>query len=157
MRLVIQRVSRAQVVVETEVVGAIGAGFLVLVGLCHGDTAADVEAAAKKLVGLRVFEDDEGRMNLALEQLEPRGEILAVSQFTLYGDLRKGRRPSFVDAMRPEAAKRLFDHFVDAVRSHGFDCPTGVFGAHMDVSLSNDGPVTLVLEVRDGAVVRIAP
>lgn len=146
MRAVVQRVSRAKVTVEGEVTGEIGPGFLVLLGVAEGDTAEDALALADKIVGLRVFEDAEGKMNLSLG--ETGGALLVVSQFTLLGDCRKGRRPSFIAAARPEVANELYEHFVADVRRRGIAVGTGKFQAHMDVELINDGPVTLLLDSR---------
>ncbi|HGY92471.1 MAG TPA: D-tyrosyl-tRNA(Tyr) deacylase [Planctomycetes bacterium] len=144
MRVVLQRVARASVKVEGRVTGAIGPGFLALVGLTHTDGEAQIQWMAKKIVSLRLFRDEDGRMNRSLEDVG--GRILAVSQFTLYGDAVKGRRPSFVSAAPPEKAAPLFDLFVEALRREGVAVATGVFGATMDVELVNDGPVTLILE-----------
>ncbi len=144
MRLVIQRVSQASVTVQNETVAAIKQGYLVLVGVTHEDSPAQAEWLARKVAGLRLFEDDQGLTNLSLADVG--GEVLAVSQFTLYADARKGRRPSFVKAARPEVARPLFEHFVDALRRLGVPVQTGVFGAHMHVALVNDGPVTIILE-----------
>lgn len=124
--------------------GEIGRGYLVLLGVTHADTAAEAEWLAHKIGGLRLFEDDEGKLNLGIAEVG--GAILVVSQFTLYGDARKGRRPSFTDAAPPEQASKLVEHFVATLRQSGFHVKTGVFGAHMDVALVNDGPVTLMLE-----------
>lgn len=146
MRAVVQRVSRAKVTVAGEVTGEIGPGFLVLLGVAEGDSAADATALAEKIVGLRVFEDPDGKMNLSLG--ETGGAMLVVSQFTLLGDCRKGRRPSFIAAARPEIAIELYEQFVSAVRRLGIPVGTGVFQAHMDVELVNDGPVTLLLDIR---------
>lgn len=146
MRAVVQRVSRAKVTVAGEVTGEIGPGFLVLLGVAEGDSAADATALAEKIVGLRVFEDPDGKMNLSLG--ETGGAMLVVSQFTLLGDCRKGRRPSFIAAARPEIAIELYEQFVSAVRRLGIPVGTGVFQAHMDVELVNDGPVTLLLDSR---------
>ncbi|MEX2526360.1 MAG: D-aminoacyl-tRNA deacylase [Gemmatimonadota bacterium] len=150
MRVLLQRVSRAAVVVEGTTVGAAGKGFLLLVGFTSGDTAAEVEWMADKIVGLRIFNDEEGKMNLTLEDV--RGDLLVVSQFTLYGDTRKGRRPSFVAAASPEVAIPLYQAFVQELqdRSSG-RVESGVFGAMMEVELVNDGPVTLMLEREAGA------
>lgn len=142
MKLVIQRVSRAEVRVDGARVGAIGTGLLVLVGLENGDGRAEVDAAAHKVATLRVFSDDEQRMNRDLAQA--CGSVLAVSQFTLAGSIRKGRRPSFDRAMAGDEAEPLFDRFVDRLRRAGVVVETGVFGAMMDVELVNDGPVTLI-------------
>ena len=147
MRAVVQRVSRAAVRVDGEVVGAIERGFLVLVGATHGDGQAEADRLASKIAGLRVFEDEAGKMNLDL--LSTGGAVLVVSQFTLYGDVRKGRRPSFTDAARPELAEPLVEYFADRLRAAGLKVETGRFGAHMQVELVNDGPVTLWLDTRE--------
>ncbi len=144
MRAVVQRVSRAEVRVDGEVVGQIGDGFAVLIGVGEGDTDADAAWLANKLVGLRVFEDDDGLMNLAIT--DTGGAILLVSQFTLYGDCRKGRRPSFVKAMEPGEAARLCDVVATHVRDAGVEVQTGRFRATMQVELCNEGPVTLLLD-----------
>lgn len=144
MRVVLQRVSRASVTIEGRVAGAIGRGFCLLVGFTHGDTSAQVDWMAEKVGGLRLFSDADGKMNLGLAEVG--GAILIVSQFTLYGDAAKGRRPSFIDAARPETAIPLYEAFVAALRSRGFDVATGEFGAMMQVELVNEGPVTLILE-----------
>ena len=144
MRVLLQRVSRAEVRVSGRVTGAIGRGFLLFVGLTHADTEAQVAWMAEKIVGLRLFGDADGKMNLGLEDVG--GSLLVVSQFTLYGDAQKGRRPSFVDAARPEQAVPLYDAFVTMLRERGARVETGEFGAVMDVELVNDGPVTLWLE-----------
>jgi D-tyrosyl-tRNA(Tyr) deacylase len=144
MRAVIQRVSRASVSVEGQVVGAIGTGFLVLLGVGKGDTQADAVYLAEKTTGLRVFPDTDGKMNCSLAEV--RGAVLAVSQFTLYGDCRKGRRPSFDEAAPPELAKALYDHYVELLRGRGLPVETGVFQAMMEVELVNIGPVTLMLD-----------
>jgi len=145
MRLVIQRVTSARVVVDGETVGEIGTGMLVLVGVEEGDDAEQVAAAAGKLAGLRIFEDQAGRMNLDARTVD--GAFLLVSQFTLAGSLAKGRRPSFDKAAAPERAEPLFEELVERVRGEGLPVATGRFGAHMQVELVNDGPVTFVLEV----------
>ncbi len=144
MRAVIQRVSRASVTVDQQVVGQIGRGFLVLLGVSESDSQEDVNWIAAKIIGLRVFEDDGGQMNLALADVG--GAILVVSQFTLYGDCRKGRRPSFVAAARPEKARALYQSVVAELKGQGVRVETGTFQAHMDVDLLNDGPVTLLLD-----------
>ena len=144
MRALLQRVSRASVTVDGRVVGRIDRGFVVLLGVTHADTRAEAEWVAAKIAGLRVFDDDAGKMNLSLADVG--GALLVVSQFTLYGDARKGRRPSFSDAAAPEQAEPLVDWFVDCLRRAGFTVATGVFGAHMDVAIHNDGPVTLLVE-----------
>ena len=144
MRVLLQRVSRAEVRVGDRVTGAIGRGFLLLVGFTHTDTEAAVGWMADKVAGLRLFADAEGKMNLGLDDVG--GAVLVVSQFTLYGDAQKGRRPSFIDAARPELAIPLYERFVAMLRERGLRVETGEFGAMMDVELVNDGPVTLSLE-----------
>ena len=144
MRVLLQRVSRAEVRVGGRVTGSIGAGFLILVGLTHADSAAQVTWMADKVAGLRLFGDAEGKMNLGLSDVG--GAVLVVSQFTLYGDAAKGRRPSFIDAARPEVAIPLYEKFIALLRERGLQVETGEFGAVMDVELVNDGPVTLWLE-----------
>ncbi|MEC9298903.1 MAG: D-aminoacyl-tRNA deacylase [Gemmatimonadota bacterium] len=145
MRVVLQRVSEAHVTIEGKVVGEIGLGQFLLVGFKQSDTTDQVEWMADKVVGLRVFQDDAGKMNRTLADVD--GSILVVSQFTLYGDVRKGRRPSFIDAGTPETAIRLYERFVELLEArHPGKVATGEFGAMMDVSLTNDGPVTLVID-----------
>ena len=144
MRIVLQRVSSASVTIDGRVAGAIGRGFCLLVGFTHGDTATQVDWMADKVVGLRLFSDAEGKMNLGLEEVA--GAVLVISQFTLYGDASKGRRPSFIDAARPETAIPLYERFVAALRSRGLTVATGEFGADMQVEIHNDGPVTLILD-----------
>lgn len=145
MRVVLQRCSRAEVRIDGQVVGKIGCGFMLLVGFCHEDTPADVEFLAKKVAGMRVFEDAEGKMNLSLADVS--GEILSISQFTLYGDARKGNRPSFIHAARPDVAEPLYDLFNKILREqYGLHVETGIFGADMKVDFVNDGPVTILLE-----------
>lgn len=146
MRAVVQRVSRAQVTVAGEVTGAIDRGLLVLLGVATDDTQEDVTYLASKIVGLRIFEDDEGKMNRSLNEIG--GAMLVVSQFTLLGDCRKGRRPSFIAAARPEQADALYRQFVAAVEEQGIRVATGRFQQHMDVELVNDGPVTLLVDSR---------
>ena len=144
MRALIQRVSSASVEVNGEITGKIGPGLLVFLGVKTGDTEKDVQFVADKCVNLRVFEDDEGKMNRSL--LDVNGEMLVVSQFTLYGDTRKGRRPGFSEAADPAVSEPLYERFVEAVKNSGVQVGTGVFGAQMDVSLVNKGPVTLLVE-----------
>jgi D-tyrosyl-tRNA(Tyr) deacylase len=144
MRVVLQRVARASVTIDGRVSGAIDRGFCLLVGFTHGDTAAQVDWMADKVTGLRLFSDADGKMNLGLTEVG--GAVLVVSQFTLYGDAAKGRRPSFIDAARPETAIPLYEGFVAALRGRGLEVATGEFGADMQVELVNDGPVTLILE-----------
>jgi D-tyrosyl-tRNA(Tyr) deacylase len=144
MRLVLQRVSRASVTIDGRVAGAIDRGYCLLVGFTQADTADQVVWMADKVVGLRIFADADDKMNLSLGEVG--GAVLVVSQFTLYGDASKGRRPSFVDAARPEIAIPLYERFITELRARGLDVKTGEFGAMMQVELVNDGPVTLVLE-----------
>ncbi|MBN2164504.1 MAG: D-tyrosyl-tRNA(Tyr) deacylase [Pontiellaceae bacterium] len=144
MRLVVQRVKRASVTVDGECVSSIGHGLLVLAGVSHGDTPFDARFLAKKVAQLRIFEDEAGKMNRSVQDVD--GSVLSVSQFTLYGDCRKGNRPSFIEAARPELGEELFDEFVRTIESLGFTPETGRFGADMKVDLLNDGPVTLLLE-----------
>ncbi len=146
MRAVIQRVRRAAVRVDREVVGEIGPGLLVLLGVAEDDTESDVAYLADKITGLRVFEDDDGKMNRAIAEIG--GAVLAVSQFTLFGDVRRGKRPSFDAAARPELARRLYESFVTQVRAAGLRCETGRFQEMMDVELVNNGPVTILLDSR---------
>lgn len=144
MKVLLQRVSRAEVRVGGESVGAIGRGHLLLVGFTDGDGEEELEWMADKIVGLRVFPDEKGRMNRSLDDVG--GSLLVVSQFTLYGDTKKGRRPSFVGAAEPEVAIPLYERFVGVLRARVDEVRTGTFGAMMDVELVNDGPVTLLLE-----------
>jgi D-tyrosyl-tRNA(Tyr) deacylase len=144
MRALIQRVSKASVTVEGETVGAIDQGLVVLLGVAHGDTEEEADWLARKIAGLRIFEDQEGRMNVGL--LDVGGEVLLVSQFTLYADASKGRRPSFVDAAPPEVAEPLVAYFADALKGCHVPVEEGVFGAMMMVEIHNDGPVTIMLE-----------
>jgi D-aminoacyl-tRNA deacylase len=147
VRAVVQRVSRASVTVHGQVVGRIEKGLLVLLGVAEHDTQDDVIYLAAKIVGLRIFPDDEGKMNRSL--LEVGGRMLVVSQFTLLGDCRKGRRPSFIEAARPEQAVELYRSFVAEAKGQGAQVETGTFQEHMDVELVNDGPVTLILDTRE--------
>jgi D-tyrosyl-tRNA(Tyr) deacylase len=144
MRVVLQRVSGASVTIGNRVSGAIGRGYCLLVGFAHGDTAAQVDWMAEKVAGLRLFADADGKMNLGLADVG--GAVLVVSQFTLYGDASKGRRPSFIDAARPETAIPLYERFVAAFRTAGLETASGEFGADMQVEIHNDGPVTLILD-----------
>lgn len=150
MRIVLQRVKRASVTIDGVLHGEIGKGFLLLVGVCDGDTEADVKALAAKCAKLRVFEDDAGKMNLGLSDIG--GAVLAVSNFTLYADCSHGNRPSFSGAARPELAMPLYDEFCEEMRALGIHTETGVFGADMKLDLLNDGPVTIVMDARDGKV-----
>jgi D-tyrosyl-tRNA(Tyr) deacylase len=144
MRVVLQRVSRASVTIDGRVAGAIGRGFCLLVGFTHDDTGVQVDWMADKIAGLRLFSDAEGKMNLGLAEVQ--GAVLVISQFTLYSDASKGRRPSFIDAARPETAIPLYERFVAALRTRGLETATGEFGADMQVEIHNDGPVTLILD-----------
>jgi D-tyrosyl-tRNA(Tyr) deacylase len=144
MRVVLQRVSQASVTIGGTVAGAIGRGFCLLVGFTHGDTGERVDWMADKVAGLRLFADADGKMNLGLADVQ--GALLVISQFTLYGDTAKGRRPSFIDAARPDAAIPLYERFVAALRTRGLEVATGEFGADMLVEIHNDGPVTLILD-----------
>lgn len=144
MRVLLQRVSRAAVAVDGAEVGAVGRGFLALVGVTHEDDETAARRLAAKTARLRVFADDAGLMNLALGDVD--GAVLAVSQFTLYADTRRGNRPSFTDAAAPEQGESLYEAYVEALRAEGVQVETGVFGAHMRVDLVNDGPVTILLE-----------
>jgi D-tyrosyl-tRNA(Tyr) deacylase len=149
MRVVLQRVSSASVTVSGTVAASIGKGLVVLLGVTHSDTTADADSLLDKTVHLRVFPDEAGKMNRGL--LDVGGALLVVSQFTLYGDCRKGRRPSFDAAAPAEAARALYEYFIEAARRRGVPVETGVFQAHMDVALVNDGPVTLLLDTSESA------
>lgn len=144
MRIVLQRVSSASVTVDGKVTGSIGTGYLVLLGVGQGDTEDDCRRLADKLINLRIFSDENGKINLSLADVG--GEILIVSQFTLYADCRKGNRPNFIQAGKPDEAERLYNYFADYCRSKGKNVETGIFGADMKVELVNDGPFTIVLE-----------
>ncbi len=144
MRAVVQRVESASVTVDGKLISEIGKGLLIFHGVAHGDTSADLDYLTNKVANLRVFEDDEGRMNRSL--LEIGGEALVVSQFTLYGDCRKGRRPSFIDAAPPDKAEALYQQFIQALSNAGISVQAGIFQAMMDVELVNDGPVTILLD-----------
>jgi D-tyrosyl-tRNA(Tyr) deacylase len=148
MRVLLQRVARASVTVDGSTVGAVERGFCLLVGFTHSDTPAEVSWMAEKVIGLRLFADAEGKMNLGLTDVG--GGLLVVSQFTLYGDAAKGRRPSFIDAARPEQAIPLYQQFARELAARGVPVATGVFGAEMQVEIVNDGPVTLMLERNHG-------
>jgi D-tyrosyl-tRNA(Tyr) deacylase len=146
VRAIVQRVSGAEVRVEGRIAGRIGRGFVVLLGVARGDTAQDAEFIADRVIGLRVFADSAGKMNLALSAVN--GELLVVSQFTLHADTSQ-RRPSFIEAAPPEEARPLYEHFLSLARGRGVKVEEGEFGAHMDVSLVNDGPVTIILDSRN--------
>lgn len=145
MRVVVQRVNKAQVTIDNEVVGKIKRGFLLLVGLREGDKLDQVKKAADKIAKMRIFEDEDGKNNLSLKDVN--GEILSVSQFTLLANTKKGNRPSFVEAMRPPKSKDLWENFNKELENRGFHVETGEFGADMQVSLENDGPFTIVLDI----------
>ncbi|MCY7691930.1 D-aminoacyl-tRNA deacylase [Bacillus altitudinis] len=147
MRLVVQRVTNASVKVEEEITGAINEGYMVLVGVTHEDTEEDVHYLAEKLAHLRIFEDENGKMNHSL--LDVKGSVLSVSQFTLYGDTRKGRRPNFMKAAKPDVANSLYECFNETLREKGIHVETGSFGAMMDVSLTNSGPVTMLMDSKE--------
>jgi D-tyrosyl-tRNA(Tyr) deacylase len=144
MRVLIQRVSKASVTVDGQTISSIGKGLLILLGIGHGDREEQVTFLAEKVANLRIFEDEQGKTNLSI--LDVNGEAIVVSQFTLYADTRKGRRPSFIDAALPDVAEPLVDQFVELLRGHGVPSQTGKFGAHMEVEIHNDGPVTIWLE-----------
>jgi|SRR5580698_2761750 D-tyrosyl-tRNA(Tyr) deacylase len=144
MRAVVQRVDRASVKVDDEITGEIGRGLLVLLGVAQDDAESDADYLAEKIAGLRIFEDDAGKMNLSV--MDIAGAVLAVSQFTLYGDVRRGKRPSFDAAARPERARELYEYFVNRIRAAGLRCETGRFQAMMEVSLVNSGPVTILVD-----------
>lgn len=144
MRAVVQRVRRCRVTVDGNTVGEIGAGLLVLLGVGKNDTESAADYLVEKIIGLRIFEDTEGKMNLSVQ--DAAGAVLVVSQFTLHGDVRRGKRPSFDAAARPDEAKRLYEYFIDKVRAAGIHCETGQFQAMMEVELVNSGPVTILLD-----------
>lgn len=144
MRAIIQRVSKGSVSVDGKIVGQVGKGFVVFLGVGHEDTEVDAEYICKKIVNMRIFEDDQGKMNLSLDQVN--GGVLAVSQFTLYGDTKKGNRPSFVNAASPDKANRLYEHCIKLIRDTGIPTESGVFQAEMQVEIHNDGPVTLFID-----------
>ncbi len=145
MRLVVQRVANSKVEVDGKTIGSIGRGFLVLLGVTHTDTKENADFLVKKLLNLRIFRDEEDKMNLSLQDVQ--GELLIISQFTLYGDARKGNRPSFIEAARPEQAEELYEYFIEQCKINGAKkVEHGEFGADMKVSLLNDGPVTIILE-----------
>lgn len=146
MKVVVQRSKHASVTVEGEIVGQIHHGLVLLVGITHDDTEQDASFLAEKIAGLRIFSDEDGKMNQSV--LDHNGAILSISQFTLYGDCRKGKRPNFMAAAKPDHAKPLYEQFNDLLRKKGLVVETGIFGADMDVALVNDGPVTLVLDTK---------
>ena len=144
MRAVVQRVSKASVEVDGEIIGKIDKGLMVLLGIHEEDTDKDLDYIYKKVIGLRIFEDENDQMNLGLEDVN--GELLVVSQFTLYGDARKGRRPSFIESAKPDIAKPLYEKFIQKAKEDNIVCEVGIFGAHMNVEIHNDGPVTIILD-----------
>lgn len=144
MKVVLQRCKNAKVTVDGEITGQIDHGYMLLVGITTTDTEKEVDYLVEKIVGLRLFEDDNGKMNHSIQ--ETNGSILSVSQFTLYADTKRGRRPSFIEAARPEQAKPLWELFNDKIQAKGIQVETGIFGAMMDVTFTNDGPVTIMLE-----------
>lgn len=144
MRVILQRSKQASVTVDGQVTGAIQKGYVLLVGITHSDTEEDIKYVAKKIIDLRIWEDEDGKMNRSI--VDAGGDILSISQFTLYADTRKGKRPSFVEAARPEQAKPLWEAFNEQLKANGLHVETGVFGAMMDVALINDGPVTITIE-----------
>ncbi len=144
MRVVVQRVKHSSVAVDANIVGKINEGLLILLGIKNGDTEKDVTWLANKVVSLRIFEDENGKMNKELKEIN--GSILLISQFTLYGDCVKGKRPSFIEAAKPEIAIPLYEKFIDTLKNQGINVETGIFGADMKVDLLNDGPVTLVID-----------
>lgn len=144
MRVVVQRSLEAKVIVDEDVVGKIEHGLVLLVGVTHDDTEKDVQYVAEKIANLRIFEDENEKLNLSVKDVS--GQILSISQFTLYGDCKKGRRPNFMAAAKPEYAEEIYEQFNDALRKEGLHVETGVFGAMMDISFTNSGPVTLIVE-----------
>ena len=147
MKIVIQRVKESSVSIDGQIKGSIQKGYMTLVGFCESDTKAIVDKMIDKMIGLRIFEDDQGKMNLSLTDFQ--GAILSISQFTLYADCRKGRRPGFTDAAKPDTAIPLYDYYNQKIQDSGIHVETGVFGADMKVSLINDGPVTILLDSKD--------
>lgn len=147
MKIVIQRVKESSVTIDGKIKGSIQKGYMTLVGFCESDTKAIVDKMIDKMIGLRIFEDDQGKMNLSLADVQ--GAILSISQFTLYADCRKGRRPGFTDAAKPDIASSLYDYYNQKIQDLGIHVETGMFGADMKVSLLNDGPVTILLDSQD--------
>jgi D-tyrosyl-tRNA(Tyr) deacylase len=148
MRAIIQRVTKGSVTVDNKVVGRVGKGFVVFLGICHDDTEEDAKYISKKITNMRIFEDEQGKMNLSLSQVN--GGVLAISQFTLYGDTKKGNRPSFVGAAPPEHANRLYQHCIELIRESGIPTESGIFQAEMLVEIHNDGPVTIFIDSKKG-------
>jgi len=147
VKAVLQRASNASVTVREKIVGSIDNGFVLLLGVTHGDTEEDIEYLVRKIVNLRIFEDEEGKMNLSLKDIH--GSILSISQFTLYADTKKGRRPSIIDAAKPDLALDLYEKFNERLQAEGIKVETGVFGEMMDVSFTNVGPVTIIIDSKD--------
>ncbi|MBK0347229.1 D-tyrosyl-tRNA(Tyr) deacylase [Aerococcaceae bacterium zg-ZJ1578] len=147
MRIVIQKVQKSQVTVDNQMVGQSGVGLLLLVGVTHDDTVEDIDYCVRKIINMRIFEDENQKMNLSLQDV--KGSILSISQFTLYADTKKGNRPGFTDAARPEFANEMYEQFNERLRQAGITVETGIFGAMMQVSLINDGPVTIILDSKN--------
>jgi len=151
VRAVIQRAKEARVKVREQIIGEINHGFVVLLGITHEDTTKDVDVLINKIIHLRIFEDEQNKMNVSLKDV--KGSILSISQFTLYADTKKGRRPSFIKAAQPDHALRLYEYFNEQLRQEGIHVETGEFGAMMDVQLTNAGPVTIIAETNDGKII----
>lgn len=151
MKVVIQKVKDAKVIVDEEIVGQVSHGYMLLVGIEDGDTAADIKKASDKIAAIRLFDDENGKINRSIQDVG--GAILSISQFTLAADCRKGNRPSFINAMEPVMANTLFESFNTGLRHHGIHVETGIFQTHMNVILDNDGPITIVLNIKDGKVI----
>ena len=147
MRIIVQKVAHSNVVIDNKTNGEIKKGFMVLVGFTHDDTAAIIDKMVDKMINLRIFEDENGKLNLSLKDVD--GSILSISQFTLYADCKKGRRPSFIDAAKPDLAIPLYDYFNNKIKEYDIHVETGIFGADMKVTLLNDGPVTIILDSKD--------
>lgn len=152
MRVVLQRTNHSSVSVDDQIVGQIDKGFVLLVGITHDDTIKDADILVKKIINLRVFEDEEGKMNHSL--IDVNGAVLSISQFTLYGNVKKGNRPSFTNAAKPDQAQKLYDYFNHQLCEQGITVETGIFGAMMDVQIQNDGPVTIILQSEDGKITK---
>ncbi len=152
MKALLQRVSSASVEVDNKIIGKIGTGLVILLGITEGDTEKDIATLAEKSLNLRIFEDDNGKMNLSL--LDVKGSILLISQFTLYSDSKKGRRPSFINAAKPDIAIPLYEKFICELRKSGIEVQTGKFGAMMEVNINNSGPVTIMLETENGKMIK---
>ncbi|HLR64557.1 MAG TPA: D-aminoacyl-tRNA deacylase [Pseudogracilibacillus sp.] len=151
MKAVIQRTKQSHVTVEGKVIGQIDQGFTILLGVTHEDTKEDVDTLVRKIINLRIFEDENGKMNLSLKDIN--GSVLSVSQFTLYGNVKKGNRPSFAHAAKPDQARDLYDYFNEQLQAAGIEVETGQFGAMMHVAIDNDGPVTIIMETKAGKII----